>query len=169
MLNLDFIPLQKTKIKKKSQRTHSCAVDFTKLDMLLDIGANAIFIDKAWAEKHKVLLTPLWNPIPVYNVDGTWNSTGSTTHTAELIVGFQGHCEKITGEVMDLEKNMFILGFSWLKCHNPDIDWIKETVKMTHCPWHCHMLQPKLTFICSLEKEEYNCYGPTHWNYFQQI
>ena len=33
--------------------------DFTKLDALLDSGANAIFIDKTWAEKHKVLLTPL--------------------------------------------------------------------------------------------------------------
>ena len=33
--------------------------DFTKLDMLLDSGANAIFIDKTWAEKHKVPLTPL--------------------------------------------------------------------------------------------------------------
>ena len=40
--------------------------DFTKLDTLLDLGANAIFIDKTWTEKHKVLLTPLQNPIPVY-------------------------------------------------------------------------------------------------------
>ena len=33
--------------------------DFTKLGALLDSGANAIFIDKTWAEKHKVPLTPL--------------------------------------------------------------------------------------------------------------
>ena len=64
--------------------------DFTKLDVLLDSGTNAIFIDKTWAEKHKVPLTPLWNPIPVYNVDGTRNSTGSITHAVELIVEFQG-------------------------------------------------------------------------------
>ena len=96
--------------------------DFTKLDALLDSGANTIFIDKTWAEKHKVPLTPLQNPIPVYNVDGTWNSAGSITHAAELIVKFQGHCEKIMAEVMDLGKNSFILGFSWLKRHNPDID-----------------------------------------------
>ena len=29
--------------------------DFTKLDVLLDLGTNAIFIDKAWAKKHKVM------------------------------------------------------------------------------------------------------------------
>ena len=91
--------------------------NFMKLDVLLDLGTNAIFIDKAWAKKHKVPLMPLHNPIPVYNIDGMWNSTGSITHAVELIVKFQGHCEKIMAEVMDLGKNTFILGFSWLKWH----------------------------------------------------
>ena len=136
--------------------------NFTKLDALLDLGANAIFIDKTWAEKHKVPLMPLWNPIPVYNVDGTQNSAGSITHAAELIVEFQGHHKKITAEVTDLGKNSFILGFSWLKRHNPDIDWTKGTVKMTCCPWHCHMLQPKSAFLASLEKEEYDIQYQVH-------
>ena len=76
--------------------------DFTKLNILLDLGANAIFIDKAWAKKHNVPLMPLCNPIPVYNIDRTWNSAGSITHTAELIVKFQGHHEKIMVEVESL-------------------------------------------------------------------
>ena len=130
--------------------------------MLLDSGTNAIFIDKAWTEKHKVLLMPLCNPIPVYNVDGTRNSAGSITHAVELIVELQGHCEKITAEVMDLGKNTFILGFSWLKCHNPDIDWTKGMVKMTHCPQHHHMLQPKLAFLASLKREEYDIQYQVH-------
>ena len=33
--------------------------NFTKLDALLDSGANTIYIDKTWAEKHKVLLMAL--------------------------------------------------------------------------------------------------------------
>ena len=129
--------------------------NFMKLDALLDSGTNTIFIDKAWAEKHKVPLTPLQNPIPVYNVDGTWNSAGSIIHAAELIVEFQGHHEKIMAEVTDLGKNTFILRFSWLKHHNPDIDWIKGMVKMTHCLQHCHMLQLKSVFLASLKKEEH--------------
>ena len=136
--------------------------DFTKLDTLLDLGANAIFIDKTWAEKHKMPLMPLWNPIPVYNVDETWNSAGSITHIVELVVKFQGHCEKITAEVMDLGKNSFILEFSWLQCHNPDINWTKGTVKMTHCLWHCHMIQPKSAFLASLKKEEYSIQYQVH-------
>ena len=136
--------------------------DFTKLNMLPDLGANAIFIDKAWAEKHKVPLMPLCNPILVYNVDGTWNSTGSITYAVELIVEFQGHHEKITAEVMDLGKNTFILEFSWLKCHNPDINWTKGTVKMTCYLWHHHMLQLKLAFLASFEKEEYDIQYQVH-------
>ena len=67
-----------------------------------------------------------------------------------------------TAEVTDLEKNTFILGFSWLKCHNPDIDWTKGTVKMTCCSQHCHMLQPKSAFLASLEKEEYDIQHQVH-------
>ena len=89
-------------------------------------------------------------------MDGTWNSTGSITHAVELIVKFQGHHEKIMVEVMDLGKNSFILGFSWLKCHNPEIDWTKGTVKMTSCLRHCNMLQLKLAFLASLKKKKYN-------------
>ena len=98
----------------------------------------------------------------MYNVNGTQNSAGSITHAAELIVEFQGHHEKITAEVTGLGKNSFILGFSWLKRHNPDIDWTKGTVKMTHCPRHCHMLQPKSAFLASLKKEEYDIQYQVH-------
>ena len=109
-----------------------------------------------------MLLTPLQNSIPVYNVNRTWNSAGSITHAAELIVEFQGHREKIMAEVTDLGKNSFILGFSWLKRHNLDIDWTKGMVKMTRCLQHCHMLQPKSAFLASLEKEEYNTQYQVH-------
>ena len=109
-----------------------------------------------WAETHKVPLIPLRNPIPVYNVDGTRNSARSITHSAELVVEFQGHREKVTAEVTDLGKNPFILGFSWLQRHNPEIDWTKGTVQMTRCPRHCHMLQDKSAFIQAMEEEEYD-------------
>ena len=92
----------------------------------------------------------------MYNVDGTRNSAGSITHSVELVVEFQGHREKVTAEVTDLGKNPFILGFSWLQHHNPEIDWSKGTVKMTHCPRHCHMLQDKSAFIQEMEEEEYD-------------
>ena len=77
-------------------------------------------------------------------------------HSVELVVEFQGHCEKVTAEVTDLEKNPFILGFLWFQRHNLEIDWTKGTVKITRCPRQCHMLQDKFTFIQEVEGEEYD-------------
>ena len=44
---------------------------FMKTKALLDSGANTIYIDKAYAQQMKLPLTPLSNPVLVYNVDGT--------------------------------------------------------------------------------------------------
>jgi len=39
--------------------------------------------------------------------------------------------------VSKLRKQNLILGYDWLKDHNPKIDWEKGEVKMTHCPLRC--------------------------------
>ena len=119
---------------------------FMKTEALLDSGANTIYIDKAYAQKMKLPLTPLSNPVPVYNVDGTCNATRSITHCAEIIIQFQKHHEKVTAEVTDLGKNQMILGYTWLLCYNSEIDWTTGTVKMTWCPWMCHTLKGKPPF-----------------------
>jgi hypothetical protein len=127
---------------------------FMKMKALLDSGANAIYIDKAYAQKMKLPLTLLANPIPVYNIDGTRNATGSITHCAEIIIQFQEHREKVTTEVTDLGKNQMILGYMWLSHHNPEIDWTTGAVQMTHCPWTCQTLKGKPPFARQIESEE---------------
>ena len=90
----------------------------------------------------------------MYNIDGTHNAAGSITHCAEIIIQFQDHWEKVTVEVTNLEKNQMILGYMWLSCHNPEIDWTTGTVKMTQCPWMCHILKGKPPFARQIESEE---------------
>ena len=82
-------------------------------------------------------------PIPVYNVDGTRNSAGDITHCADIVIDFQGHQEKVVAEITDLGRHQMILGYTWLKHHNPNIDWETGQVKMTRCPWTCRVLQGK--------------------------
>jgi hypothetical protein len=127
---------------------------FMKMKALLDSGANTIYIDKAYAQKMKLPLTLLADPIPVYNVDGTRNAAGSITHCAEIIIQFQEHREKVTAEVTDLGKNQMILGYTWLSHHNPEIDWTTGTVQMTRCPWTCQTLKGKPSFARQIESEE---------------
>ena len=76
----------------------------------------------------------------MFNVDGTKNSARNIMHLADIIIDYQGHHEKVTAEVTDLGKNQVILEYTWLKKHNPDIDWTNREVKMTHCPCSCYLL-----------------------------
>ena len=90
----------------------------------------------------------------MFNMDGTKNSAGNITHSADIIIDYQGHCEKVTAKVTDLGKNQVILGYMWLKKHNPDINWTNGEVKMTCCPRSCYQLQEKSIFLHTLEKKE---------------
>ena len=102
----------------------------------------------------KLLLTLLSNPMPVYNVDGTHNTAGSITHYTEIIIQSQEYHKRITAEVTNLGKNQTILGYTWLSRHNPEIDWTTEMVKMTWCPWTCHILKGKPPFAQQIKSEE---------------
>lgn len=75
-------------------------------------------------------------------------------HTANLIMDFQGHRERISAEVTGLGKNQMVLRYTWLKCHNPTIDWIKGVVKMDKCPPSCRHLQDKSKFMQHVEHIE---------------
>ena len=107
-----------------------------KTKALLDSGANTIYIDKAYAQKMKLPLTPLSNPVPVYNVDGTWNTTRSITHCAEIIIQFQEHHEKVTAEVTNLGKNQMILSYTWLSRHILRLIGPQEWSKWLGVPGH---------------------------------
>ena len=96
---------------------------FQIIPALLDSGANATFIDKAVTERMGLTLEALANPIRVFNVDGSRNSAGDVTHTVNITIDFLGHREELRAEVTNLGKNSLILGYMWLKKHNPMIDW----------------------------------------------
>ena len=117
--------------------------EFQVISALLDSRANTTFIDKVVAEWLGLTLEALANPIHVFNVDGSCNSAGDVTHAVNITVDFLGHREELHAEVTNLGKNSLILGYTWLRKHNPTIDWEKGTVKFNRCPCSCHMLQDR--------------------------
>ena len=129
---------------------------FSRIEALLDSGANTIFIDQKWAWIRKILLLPLPNPILVYNVDGTHNSASDITHYAEIVIDFQGHQEKVVAEITNLGRHQMILEYTWLKHHNLDIDRETGQVKMTHCAWTCRILQGKSPLEQSIDALDQN-------------
>ena len=102
----------------------------------------------------------------MFNMNSTKNSARNITHLTDIIIDYQGHLEKVTAEVTDLGKNQVILqvilGYTWLKKYNPDIDWTNREVKMTCCPCSCYLLQEKSIFLQTLEKEEVKQAWSTH-------
>jgi hypothetical protein len=62
--------------------------------------------------------------VPVFNVDGTPNDSGSITEVVDLVLRYKNHSERTLFAVTSIGKQHLILGHSWLRKHNPEIDWI---------------------------------------------
>ena len=97
---------------------------------LVDSGATSEFIDWDYAKSCHFNLVKLRKPILVYNIDGTPNEAGSISEVVHLILHHKNHSEQTTFAVTCLGKQKLLLRHSWLRNHNPEIDWVKGEVKM---------------------------------------
>ena len=61
---------------------------------LLDSGATGMFINRDFVQKNRLETTPLPQPIPVHNVDGTLNEHSSITEEIEVILLHGEHSER---------------------------------------------------------------------------
>jgi len=93
---------------------------------LVDSGATGELIDRHYAKSCRFNLLKLSKPIPVYNVDGTLNEAGDITEVVDFILHYKNHSERTLFAVSNLGKQKMILGHSWLRKHNPEIDWLQE-------------------------------------------
>src|SRR6202522_756425 len=91
--------------------------------VLLDTGAEGLFMDKNYAEEHNVVLQKLPNPITPSNVDGTLNHAGEITHFTwiQAKIDKRTLLEKLW--ITDLGSSDVIFGFPWFKENNPRIVW----------------------------------------------
>ena len=119
-------------------------------NVLVDCGATGDFIDEGFVERSKIPTQKLSQPIPVYNVDGLPNEAGSITKVTDMIMTYKGHSEWILLAVTQLGKQDTILGMTWLKKHNPEIDFTTGSVKLTCC-------SPRCCTCCRDEAREEHC------------
>jgi len=104
---------------------------------LLDSGVTGLFMDTTFTKEKGFKMEKLKKPLLVRNVDGTANAGGAIMHQVECNMFFKGHVKRARMDVYNLGKTELILGILWLVAHNPEIDWKKGEVKMTHCPPIC--------------------------------
>ena len=105
---------------------------------LVDSRATGLFMDRDFVQRTQLATRKLSKPIPVFNVDGTLNEQGSITEVIDVLLHHKSHSERALFAVTGLGKEDVILGHSWLKSHNPKIDWQTGEVKMLRCPPACY-------------------------------
>jgi len=114
---------------------------------LLDSRATGSFIDRDFVCSKEMNTRTLLCNILVFNVDGSPNEVGRISEVVDVVLRYKTHSERMLLAVSGLGKQSLILGYDWLKDHNPKIDWEKGEVEMTHCPLRCEG-------GCALRKEQ---------------
>ena len=115
---------------------------------LLDCGATRSFIDRDFICSKEMNTRTLSCNIPVFNVDGSPNEAEQISEVMDIVLRYKTHSERMLLAVSRLGKQSLILGYDWLKDHNPRIDWEKGEVEMTCCPLWCeegHALRKEQT------------------------
>jgi len=115
---------------------------------LLDSRATGSFINRDFICSKGINTRTLSHNIPVFNVDGSSNEAGQISEVIDILLRYKTHSERMLLAISGLRKQSLILGYNWLKDHNPKVDWEKGEVKMTRCPlWYegGHALQKKQT------------------------
>ena len=107
------------------------------VEALLNSGATRLVISLEFARKQGFKLKKIERPIYVRNVDRTLNKEGPIKYMVEVNIYYQGYRERMKIYVIGGQKWSVILGMPWLACHNSEIDWRTEEVKMTRCLEKC--------------------------------
>ena len=100
---------------------------------LLDSGATTCFMDEMFVRKHKFPVVQLSKPIPVEAIDGHMLSSGAITKAiVPLILQLRDHQEVLTFYIITSPRHPVILGLSWLKEHNPVVNWCNRSITFPH-------------------------------------
>ncbi len=104
--------------------------------VFIDSGADANFMDDTLAAQLGIKWEPLPKPVPASALDG--RLLCSVTHrTVPVHLGMSGnHQETLSFHLIHAPCIPVILGYPWLKLHNPHINWSSGVISQ----WspHCH-------------------------------
>ena len=93
------------------------------LTILLDSGADESFIDREVVHQLGIDTVPLNSPIETQALDGRpLARVERRTMPVNLLVSGNHH-ESISFLVISSPLSPVVLGYPWLKTHNPQIDW----------------------------------------------
>ena len=107
------------------------------IEALLDYGATGSLIDRNFVCLKGMNTWTLLHNILIFNVNSSPNEAGQISEVVDVVLRYKIHSERMLLAVSRLGKQNLILGYDWLKEHNPKIDWEKGEVEMTCYLLHC--------------------------------
>ena len=131
------VPLQGTSLLLPVEIGTTDTSELHSVTALLDSRATGSFINRDFVHSKGINTWTLSCNIPVFNVDGSSNEARQISEVVDVLLYYKTHSKRMLLAVSGLGKQSLILGYNWLKDHNPKIDWEKGKVEMTCCPLQC--------------------------------
>ena len=90
---------------------------------MIDSGASSCFIHPNLVKQYGIPTIKKSIPRQLKVIDGRDISSGLVDLECILTLELGSHKEVMKCNVADIGKHSIVLGMSWLKLHNPSIDW----------------------------------------------
>jgi len=123
--------------------------------LLLDSGATGAVLSSDWVKNAQVPCERRKEPTPILDASGNHITASGLHYTTTVDMYIGDHMNKVRFEVADMPAGKLTgyLPMSWLKDHNPDINWEKGSLKWRSecCKAHCLRKERRLEFITEEE------------------
>jgi len=146
-LSINTLDARRTSIILPIEVSTTDTSEVHSVKALLDSRATGNFIDRDFVWTKGINTRSISRPIPVYNMDGSPNEAGQISKVVDIVLRYKTHAERTLLAVSSLRKQNMILGYTWLKDHNPEIKWQTREVQMNRCPLRCEE-------CCVIRKEQ---------------
>jgi len=118
-------------------RSSNDSIFFTSA--LLDSGATSLYVSSSFISSNAIPTRPLPRPLQAYNADDTINKS-TILDEAYLTIEVNGHVSSDWFFVTELGTKDLVVGMTWLREHNPLIDWQTGKISFKRCPSSCGSL-----------------------------
>jgi len=92
------------------------------VEALLDCRATGSLINRDFVRSKGMNTRTLLHNIPIFNVNGSPNEAGQISEVMDVVLRYKTHSKRMLLAISGLGKQSLILGYDWLKDHNPKID-----------------------------------------------
>ena len=122
-------------------------VERTRGKFLCDSGATGPILNRKYVEKFGIPQIKCVKPITLKSADGQIMTSADYAYSPLMLMIMGKHTEELSFEISELEDEFLgYLPMSWLRKHNPGIDWAsgKYHWRSEYCRTHCLPQTPSI-------------------------